>query len=217
MYGDRVAPEKYRSLAVFPHLNTRCLQENYLANINYDMSYKRIKKELIETFNLNSQKAFELFVQEGIYKLISSEKFSIPKVNIEELIKKYPVENPWLVYVGLLPDLSNIELTKQEKKIIDDYKSIGELSTDFEIYKAFLNKSQESVLLYAITKNMDAAEKYLQNLSKIKLEITGEDIQAKGFEPSPEYQKIFDAVLMAKISNPKMTKDDEIQVLLNLK
>ena len=38
--------------------NTRKLQEEYLAHINYDMSYKRVKKELIETFNLNSQYAF---------------------------------------------------------------------------------------------------------------------------------------------------------------
>ena len=35
--------------------HTRKLQEDYLKNINYDMCYKRIKKELIETFNLNSQ------------------------------------------------------------------------------------------------------------------------------------------------------------------
>ncbi len=198
-------------------VTTKQLQENYLANINYDMSYKRVKKELIETFNLNSQKAFELFVQEGIYKLVSTENFSMPKVNIEELIKKYPVENPWLVYVGLLPDLSNIELTKQEKKIVEDYKSIGELTTDFEIYKAFSNKSRESILMYAITKNMAVAEKYLNELSKIKLETTGEDLLANGFEPSPEYQKIFDAILMAKIYNPKMTKEDELEVAINLK
>ena len=39
--------------------HTKKLQDEYLADINYDMSYKRLKKELIETFNLNSQKAFE--------------------------------------------------------------------------------------------------------------------------------------------------------------
>ena len=30
--------------------HTKKLQDEYLANINYDMSYKRVKKELIETF-----------------------------------------------------------------------------------------------------------------------------------------------------------------------
>ena len=31
--------------------HTKKLQNDYLKNINYDMSYKRLKKELIETFN----------------------------------------------------------------------------------------------------------------------------------------------------------------------
>lgn len=196
--------------------NTKYLQENYLANINYDMSFKRVKKELMETFNLNSQNAFEIFVREGIYKLVSPEKFSLPKENIEKLIKKYPVNNIWLVYVGLLPDLSNIELTKQEKKIIDDYRTLGEYKTDFEIYKAFSNVEKESILMYAATKNKEVAERYLNELSQIKLEITGDDLLNMGIEPSPQYQNIFDSVLMAKLYNPKMTKEDELKVVINL-
>ena len=197
-------------------VNTKILQEKYLANINYDMSYKRVKKELMETFNLNSQKAFEIFVSEGIYKLVSPEKFSLPKTNIEELINKYPVVEPWLVYVGLLPNLSNIELTKREKKIIDDYKSLGEYKTDFEIYKAFSSLEKESILLYAVMKNKQIAEKYLNELSNIKLEITGEDLLNMGIEPSPKYQNIFDSVLMAKLYNPQMTKEDELKIVINL-
>ena len=53
--------------------HTRCLQEKYLANINYDMSYKRVKKELVETFSLNSQDAFNRFIGENIYKLVTEE------------------------------------------------------------------------------------------------------------------------------------------------
>ena len=170
----------------------------------------------METFNLNSQEAFEIFVREGIYKLVSPEKFSLPKENIEELIKKYPVNNIWLVYVGLLPDLSNIELTKQEKKIIDDYRALGEYKTDFEIYKAFSNVEKESILMYAATKNKEVVERYLNELSHIKLEITGDDLLNMGIQPSPQYQNIFDSVLMAKLYNPKMTKEDELKVVINL-
>lgn len=194
---------------------TRKLQEAYLKNINYDMSYKRVKKELMETFNLNSQKAFELFVTEGIYKLVAPEDFTLPKYNIENLIKQYPVENPWLVYVGLLPNLSNLELTKQEKKIVDDFRALGELKSDFEIYKSFSNLSTESVLMYGITKNMDVAKKYLDNLSKIKIDVTGDDLQKLGLQPSPKYQEIFDAILMAKLYHPNMKKEDELQIALN--
>ena len=46
--------------------HTKKLQKEYLSNINYDMSYKRVKKELIETFNLNSQNAFDKFINEKI-------------------------------------------------------------------------------------------------------------------------------------------------------
>ena len=37
-----------------------------------------------------------------------------------------------------------------------------------------------------------------------------------GIEPSPKYQNIFDSVLMAKLYNPKMTKEDELKIVINL-
>ena len=193
--------------------NTRKLQEEYLKNINYDMSFKRVKKELIETFNLNSQKAFEMFVNEGIYKLVSPIGFELPEINIEELVKIYPVENIWLVYVGLLPDLSNIELTKTERKIIDDAKQIGELKSDFEIYKAFDGLAVESVLLYGIMRDLNSAKRYLEVLRFIKISITGEDLLTLGIKPSPKYQEIFDEILKAKLQNQNMTKEDELNLV----
>ena len=195
-----------------PH--TKKLQKDYLNNINYDMSYKRVKKELTETFNLNSQKAFELFIKEGIYKLVSPRNFELPEINIEELIKQYPVENVWLVYCGLLPDLSNLELTKQEAKIISDFRAIGDLKNDFEIYKAFENLSTESILLYGISKDINSAKKYLDKLKNIKIETTGDDLLKMGIKPSPKYQEIFDKILMAKLENPEMTKEDELKLIL---
>ena len=193
--------------------HTRFLQEKYLSNINYDMSYKRVKKELMETFNLNSQLAFEIFVKEGIYKLISPEKFVLPKVNIEKLLKKYPVHNIWIVYVGLLPDLSRIELTKEEKKIIEDFRAIKNLKTDFEIYKAFDGLALESILLYAISKDLKSVQHYLDVLKNIKISITGDDLKNLGIKPSPKYQEIFDLVLKEKLANPNLTYNDEIAII----
>lgn len=192
--------------------HTRKLQEQYLSDINYDMSYKRVRKELIETFNLNSQQAFELFVNEGIYKLISPEKFELPDVDVQELISQYPVKNTWLVYVGLLPDLSRIEFTKSERKIIEDFRAIGDIRTDFEIYKAFEGLAPESILLYGISKDIKVSKRYIEVLHNIKLSITGDDLQKLGIKPSPEYQKIFDEVLKEKLQNPAMTYQEEINV-----
>lgn len=191
--------------------HTKKLQEKYLSNINYDMSYKRIKKELIETFNLNSQKAFERFINEKIYKLITKNDVELPNINIENLINKYKPENIWMVYAGVLQDLSNLPLTRIEQKILDDIPQTV-LKTDFELYKAFENASVESVLLYAVTKDENGARQYLDKLRNIKIIINGKDLQKLGMSPSPKYQEIFDTVLREKLKNPNMTKEDEMRV-----
>ena len=198
--------------------HTKKLQDEYLANINYDMSYKRVKKELIETFSLNSQSAFKAFIDQKIYKLVTPNDVEIPKVNVENLVTTYLADQPsscpaaiWLVYVGILGDLSRLPLTKFEQKILDDVpKEV--LKSDFELYKTFQNARIETVLLYAITKDETGARHYLDDLRKIKLDITGKDLQTLGIKPSPKYQEIFDEVLKVKLKNPSMAKDDEIEV-----
>lgn len=198
--------------------HTKKLQDEYLANINYDMSYKRVKKELIETFSLNSQSAFQKFIDQKIYKLVTPNDVEIPKVNVENLVTAYLADQLsscsaaiWLVYVGILGDLSRLPLTKIEQKILDDVpKEV--LKSDFELYKTFQNARIETVLLYAITKDETGARHYLDDLRKIKLDITGKDLQTLGIKPSPKYQEIFDEVLKVKLKNPSMTKDDEIEV-----
>ena len=98
--------------------NTKKLQDEYLKNINYDMSFHRIKKELMETFNLNKGVAFDKFVGQKIYKLLG-ENQTAPKIKgaqIEEAAKG--IETPWIIYMSFF-DLSNLALTKREKSILD--------------------------------------------------------------------------------------------------
>ncbi len=98
--------------------NTKKLQDEYLKNINYDMSFHRIKKELMETFNLNKGAAFDKFVGQKIYKLLG-ENQTAPKIKgaqIEEAAKG--IEAPWIIYMSFF-DLSNLALTKREKSILD--------------------------------------------------------------------------------------------------
>lgn len=192
--------------------HTKKLQENYLADINYDMSYKRVKKELVETFNLNSQLAFEKFINEKIYKLVTPFDVSLPNINIEKLINCYGAEYVWLVYIGVLGDLSHLPLTKVEQKILDDVP-INVLKTDFDLYKAFENTRIESVLLYAILKDEKGARKYLDKLCKIKISVTGTDLQNLGIKPSPKYSLIFDEILKLKLEKPQLTYDQEIEFI----
>lgn len=213
--------------------HTKKLQDEYLKNINYDMSYKRIKKELIETFNAplsnitkeyKKQRTFEKFINDKIYKLVTPNDVEIPSINIEELIEKYCLdmdchianaphndEHIWLIYVGVLKDLSRLPLTKIEQKILDDVPQ-NILNSDFELYKTFENAKIETILLYAILKDQKGAKHYLDNLRNIKISINGKDLQNLGISPSPQYQEIFDEVLKAKLKNPKMTKEDELKI-----
>lgn len=213
--------------------HTKKLQDEYLKNINYDMSYKRIKKELIETFNApisnitkeyKKQRTFERFINEKIYKLVTPNDVEIPSINIEELIEKYCLdmdchvanaphndEHIWLIYVGVLKDLSRLPLTKIEQKILDDVPQ-NILNSDLELYKTFENAKIETILLYAILKDQKGAKHYLDNLRNIKISINGKDLQNLGISPSPQYQEIFDEVLKAKLQNPKMIKEDELKI-----
>lgn len=199
--------------------HSKDLRDSYLKNINYDMSYKRLKKELIETFNLNSQKAYDEFIEENIYKLVTEKKVTKPNINIEALVNQYKdLINPaniWLIYVGTLQDLSKLELTKDEKKILSDYEQIKNLTfkSDFEIFKAFNDLKAETILLYGISNDLVPVINYFENLKDIKTELTGNDLLALGIKPSPIYKECFDKILEAKCINPKLTRDDEIKIV----
>lgn len=103
---------------------TYALQNYYLNNINYDMCYHRIKKELKETFNLNKQKAFSIFIESNIYKLLGENQAKpnfIP--DIEPILLNNPTPHAWLVYLACF-DLSNFELTRQEKRILEWFERL---------------------------------------------------------------------------------------------
>ena len=194
---------------------TERLQNEYLENINYDMSYHRIKKELKETFNLNRMEAFNRFIKDDIYKLLGpNQKPCKISQNTEKIIKDFGIKSPWIIYLGQF-DLSNFELTNEEKTIIEDFQQIKDYrpNNDYEIYKLFNNKILESIILYAISVEEDIALKYLDNLSKIKIETKGADLEELGIKQGKIYQVIFDFLLKNKIENTQFSKKDEIALI----
>ena len=195
--------------------HTKMLQDNYLKNINYDMCYKRMKDELISTFNLNSNKAFQSFINDNIYKLITEKNIKFPDYDISALVGKYykKINNVWLIYITLV-DTEKLELNKVETKIVEDYKNLLEtdLTNDYEIVKNFKNCEIESILLYEITKKNGKALKYLDKLNEIKPEINGNDLKQLGLPPSEKYAKIFDYILQEKLKNPELTKMEELEL-----
>lgn len=191
--------------------HTKDLQQKYLENVNYDMSYKRLKKELMETFNLNSQLAYEKFFEQKIYRLLSKD---VPKhytYDIESLVKNHPVDNVWLVYLGGM-NLESLPLTKTESKIINDYKTLLNsdiADNDFEIYQSFKDKELESILIYTITTGSDLGLKYLK-IKDIKPVITGKDLLELGIEASPKFKECFEYILKRKLNDKNMTYETEL-------
>ncbi len=119
--------------------NTRQKQEEYLGNINYDMSYHRLKNELKDAFNLNRHEIMDKFINDKMYKLLGENQKApnIDSKKIEEAIKKNHCQNPWIIYLSFF-DLSNFELTRQEKKIL---KLEGNEGNIIKCLKIFLKQN----------------------------------------------------------------------------
>ena len=105
--------------------DTRLLQDAYLNNINYDMSYHRVRKELTETFNLNSAEAYDKFIEQGIYKLLGKDvcKPDIKGEHIKRYLDSISTKYVWLFYLVPFIDfgfsLEKIYPQKNEKRIIE--------------------------------------------------------------------------------------------------
>ena len=201
-----------------PH--TLSLQQQYLENVNYDMSFKRIKKELAQTFNLNSQIAYEKFIEHGIYRLISPIEPYKTLTATEPLVNKYKnlinPQNIWLIYLGTLPDITRLLPTfeRDELRIVESFWAIRNENPqdDFEIYKMFKGKPIEAVLIYGITVNPTIAAIYLDKLRKIKIRTTGKALLALGYPPSNKFSQCFDFILREKLKKPNLTRDEELEL-----
>lgn len=197
------------------------LQEEYLQNINKDMCYKRVKQEVQKTFNYNMDESLDKFIKQEIYKLAVQKSFSRPISDVRILIKKYEPKNPWIVYFGVFAveeDEIRFELTKTEKDIIEDAKSLlhKQFKDDFELYKAFCNdKNLESLLIIATLGREKEVCHYLDDLADIKISINGNDLINLGFKPSKKFSEAFDYVLKEKLKKPDLSQAEELELARN--
>ncbi len=125
---------------------TKQLQEEYLDNINYDMSYHRIRKELVETFSLNSQTAFDEFITQKIYRLLG-ENIELPKCkeyNIKNVLSNYNGNNLWFMYVAPFLTLdTKLPLKREEKRILEWNKRL-------KTQKPTNNTPKESIIMQSL-------------------------------------------------------------------
>lgn len=84
-----------------------------------------------------------------------------------------------------------------------------------QVYKTLRNLSDE-VILYLMAKARTSTTKkrissYLLQFKKVKLTISGKDLEQMGLKPSPEFKEILDRTLYAKVDGKLKTKEDELK------
>ena len=130
---------------------TKELQNEYLSNINYDISYHRLRKELLEAFSLNKAEVFDKFVENRMYKLLG-ENVKAPKISSERIyniLRDIKSEHIWLLYLApFLPDNTLIPLTRAEKRILKNAEKLKHSPISN-------NTPQESILLRDIIDTAD--------------------------------------------------------------
>lgn len=200
--------------------HTKELQDKYIEhNLNDDISWTRIKSEIKQAFSLNSAKVYDMFLMNETYKLIRGEKNDIKGLEIKMLTDKYNPTFEWLVYLGtILNDEKIINafcFNRNEKKVFTDKdyllnSNLSMMNSNYDIYKFFQKRCIESVLIYYLLTKRKEPLIYLEQLSKIKIELTGEDIIQMGISEGKEIGKVLDEILRNKLSGAIVKKSDEI-------
>lgn len=211
-----------------PDTSTFNLMCDYLKKTNYDICYYRIKSEFIQTFNLNKSEILDYFLENNIYKLFTNNvNKNINSIKVQKIINKYKkqIKQIYSIYLGIIVknedyDKLPFNFTAYEKKTYSDIIKVFETNIDtsdnYQIYKLFKDKNVEAILVYYLKTNDNNVIKYLDKLKDIKLSITGKDLIKLGIKEGKVFKTIFDEVLKEKLSNPKIKKEKELQIVTNL-
>ena len=211
-----------------PDTSTFNLMCDYLKKTNYDICYYRIKSEFIQTFNLNKSEILDYFLENNIYKLFTNNvNKNINSIKVQKIINKYKtqIKQIYSIYLGIIIknedyDKLPFDFTAYEKKTFSDIIKIFETNIDtsdnYQIYKLFNDKNVEAILVYYLKTNDNNVIEYLDKLKDIKLSITGKDLIKLGIKEGKVFKTIFDEVLKEKLSNPKIKKEKELQIVTNL-
>ena len=198
----------------------------------------RVKIEIRYLFNLpNIEEAIKVFFDSGVYRMVSTELKPC-----RDMPRHVSTGTPqqWLIILAcVLKDLppekqdqimKNLQMSGDEIKIIkngfnafNNLKTLQEKNENIDsvvVYQELKNLSIESVaivkLLFTTPTINDLINEYIEKTSKIKLEITGDDIKALGIKEGERIGEILEKVLEKKILNPNMRKEDELKEVRRL-
>ncbi len=202
------------------------MQEYFEEKLDNQIPLTRIKNELMQYFNVNSNEMYSTLIESQAYKLICDNPIKhIDESRIRKL-KKFEVFNEndiWYIYILALLvnskyDNVRLNLNNFDMKIIKEVngllnKKFKENEKDDKIYSIFHKLNEISVAAFYVFSQNKAVERYLEVLKDIKVSITGADLIELGYVPSPKFPQMFERVLKEKFKGKLKTKEDEIKFL----
>ncbi len=150
----------------------------------------------------------------------------------ERLLEHYPVEENWLVHLGLLIaglPKDRLEACLERLQLQVDHKQkilcglrlpeqIGEPEEEpkrSQIYRLFHGQAKESLAIAAclarpgsLTRRM--IKLYLEQLGNTAIELTGSDLLKLGFAQGPLLGRVLESLLDARLDGKIKTRDDEL-------
>lgn len=183
----------------------------------------RVKIEIRYLFNLpNIKDAIDQFFTSGIYRMISTD---LKPLNISGL--------NWLTNLALI--IKDLDTQTQEKIMKNLQMTSDEIKTiknAFQAHEKLQEKTIDSINVYRVLKDLSGESisimkllmpsinnlisEYLTKTSKIRLEITGQDLINMGIKEGKKIGEILEKVLEEKIKNPQINKEDEIKEVKKL-
>jgi hypothetical protein len=117
--------------------------------------------------------------------------------------------------------MKNLQMTSDEIKIIKNGITVhNRLQTLIEnnqkidsiiVYRELKDLSIESITIAKmLNKSNELIDEFLHRTSKIKLEITGQDLINMGVTEGKKIGGVLEKILEMKIKNPKMKKENEL-------
>jgi tRNA nucleotidyltransferase (CCA-adding enzyme) len=159
----------------------------------------------------------------------------------ERLLRKYPVKEPWIVYLGVLLSelpvarlqavLDRLHLSNDQKNIVtkalelpsgmpDLFESVKwanyQLPKRSHIYRMLSGKPDESLAIAAGIARPGSPMRriirvYLGELEKTHLDISGKDVLALGLPEGPKIGQVLQTVFEAKLDGGVSSREDEIR------
>ena len=152
----------------------------------------------------------------------------------ERLLERYPVEEPWIVCLGVLISeipiervsgvVDRLQLTNKQKDIVESGLDLhrlmpldlGQLKRS-EIYDLMHGRPRESLAIAAAvavigTDLRRAIRTYLEELADTKLDISGADLVELGHRPSPILGHALRHVLAARLDKSVCSRQEQLDL-----